>query len=358
MDDDKSLINVDAKASLVNVDLGDSIEIKADFTDLINNATPRGISWVARLLGGRKSADTERYIRLLKAQTDVDVKGISEGKSVFDPKEGTLLPTSQGLKQQIVNAIKDEEILNLIACSIKAAENIKEGETEKEPSQDFINRWRNDAKQIYSEELQNIWGRLMAEEINNPDSVSLRTLDVIKNISKDEAKAFIALLKYIMRAESYKEVYGIQVYSGWEHLKKNDILLSDAAVFVSLNKLKESGLLLDINFDYKNSFTMCDRKICNRYAFYLETINYNFYIPHHDIHILPSIYFLRLTRAAEDIYKILCTDKNNRRPQRQDAIDFIEVIRRELISCGAWHIYFGYKEDNGLVAEYEKYPLL
>lgn len=196
MDDDKSLINVDAKASLVNVNLGDSIEIKADLTPIIK-AAPKGFKYFSFLLFGKREAKNERHIKLLKAQTDIDKKGILEGKLVFDPKEETLLPTSQGLKQQIVGVIQDEEIQNLIACSIKAAENVKEGETEKEASQDFINRWRNEAKQIHSEELQNIWGRLMAEEINNPDSVSLRTLDMVKNISRNEAELFVGVLKYI-----------------------------------------------------------------------------------------------------------------------------------------------------------------
>lgn len=249
MNDNQSPINVDV-----------NISAKADLAPIIR-ATPKGFKYLSFLLFGKREANIERYIKLSKAQTDIDEKGIIEGKLIFNPKEETLLSTSQGLKQQIVGAMQYEEVQNLIACSIKAAENIKKGETEKEPSQDFINRWRNDAKQIHSEELQNIWGQLMAEEINTPNSISLRTLDMVKNISKEEAEAFVFLLKYIIEIHSYKETFGIQIYMGWGHKQQNSFLMRNAGVSVCLDKLKDAGLVIDTDFNWNKSFNMKEKYI-------------------------------------------------------------------------------------------------
>lgn len=335
MDDDKSLINVDAKASLVNVDLGDSIEIKADFTDFINNATPRGISWFARLLGGRKSADTERYIRLLKAQTDIDEKGILEGKLVFDPKEKTLLPTSQGLKQQIVGAIQDEEIRNLIACSIKAAENVKEGGIEKEPSQDFINRWRNDSKQIHSEELQNIWGRLMAEEINNPDSISLRTLDVIKNISKTEAESFVSCLKYMIHG-------GGLLYLQNPSSKQS---LIPANIFVNM---RDAGWILGLNVQDLVIGHWQEVQLKDQYVYAMTIMNYVFYVSKEFVNVRPYCKIFALSKAAQDMYAILSWDKSNQLMEL-DAENIVSCIKDDIKGFGARSIYLGYMKDGKII---------
>lgn len=334
MDDDKSLINVDAKASLVNVDLGDSIEIKADLTPIIK-ATPKGFKYLSFLLFGKKEAGNERHIRLLKAQTDIDKKGILEGKLVFDPKDGTLLPTSQGLKQQIVGAIQDEEIQNLIACSIKAAENIKENEIEKEPSQDFINRWRNEVKQIHSEELQNIWGRLMAEEINNPDSVSLRTLDVIKNISKSEAESFVSCLKYM--------VHG----GGLLYLKKPSSEQSLIPVNILIN-MRDAGWILGLNDKDLVWGHWQEVKLKDHSVYAMTIMNYVFYISKEFVNIRPYSKIFALSRAAQDMYAILRWDESNQLKE-VEAENIVSCIKDDIQGFGAHSIYLGYMKDGEII---------
>ncbi|MDI2113678.1 DUF2806 domain-containing protein [Commensalibacter nepenthis] len=341
MNDDKSLINVD---------LGISIEIKADLAPIIK-ATPKGFKYLSLLLFGKREVKNERYIRLLKAQTDVDEKEILEGKLLFNPKENTLLATSQNFKQQLVGAIQDEEIQNLIACSIKTAENVGEGETEKEPSQDFINRWRNDAKQIHSEELQNIWGRLMAEEINNPDSISLRTLDVVKNISRSEAELFVQYLKYICNWRcliAYKANENDPIHEGYRVFVQPKPIINRN----ELVTLRDAGIILDVDTVSGNWLPLVKD---NKNIYYSFTMNYCFYVFADEVKMTPRVHFLELTKAAQDVFLILCQDKDIRQCNRQDAIDFIEVIRQDLLDCGANHIYFGYIENDGQVAEYEKY---
>lgn len=64
--------------------------------------------------------------------------------------------------------------------------------------EDWFARFINIAKDIHSDELQTIWGKILAKEVIHPHSVSLRTLDVLKNISGEEARFFQQLMPYII----------------------------------------------------------------------------------------------------------------------------------------------------------------
>ena len=50
-----------------------------------------------------------------------------------------------------------------------------------------MTRFLNIAEEISDKDLQDIWGRILAGEIKRPKSYSLRTLEVMRNMSKDEA---------------------------------------------------------------------------------------------------------------------------------------------------------------------------
>ena len=64
--------------------------------------------------------------------------------------------------------------------------------------EDWFARFINITKDIRSENLQIIWGKILAKEINKHGSVSLRTLDVLKNISSEEAGVFQSLLPFVI----------------------------------------------------------------------------------------------------------------------------------------------------------------
>ena len=56
--------------------------------------------------------------------------------------------------------------------------------------EDWTTRFFNIVKEINSEEMQYIWGKILSGEVVNPGSFSLRTLDTIRNVSKAEAEIF------------------------------------------------------------------------------------------------------------------------------------------------------------------------
>ncbi len=64
------------------------------------------------------------------------------------------------------------------------------------PDPDWLYRWRDAASEVSAEELQNLWGRVLAGEVKAPGSFSLRTLDFLRNISRPEAEAIELLSHY------------------------------------------------------------------------------------------------------------------------------------------------------------------
>lgn len=55
---------------------------------------------------------------------------------------------------------------------------------------DWSTRFFNIVEDISNEEMQNLWGRILAGEVKRPNSFSLRTLELLKNLSKNEAEIF------------------------------------------------------------------------------------------------------------------------------------------------------------------------
>ncbi|WP_336982449.1 MULTISPECIES: DUF2806 domain-containing protein [unclassified Cedecea] len=169
------------------------ININADFTGILN-ASPKGAKYIFNILFGKKHAEAERRIRLSNAQDYSDMLKIVDGNAIYDPTSNELTQLNNtNLKSLIIDTIQEEEVLNILGCIKYAAPILNEANENKdykEPTQDFINRWRNDAKLIDDETMRNVWGRILSEEINAPETVSLRSLDIIKNITKVEAQYF------------------------------------------------------------------------------------------------------------------------------------------------------------------------
>jgi hypothetical protein len=65
--------------------------------------------------------------------------------------------------------------------------------TEK-PSDDFVTRFFEYDRAISSAEMQLLWGRLFAKEIMRPGTYSLRTLDILRNLTKKDAEFFEKLV--------------------------------------------------------------------------------------------------------------------------------------------------------------------
>lgn len=82
-----------------------------------------------------------------------------------------------------------ENISSVAAIELAEVDNVPE----EKPDEDWISRFFNFAQDVSSEQMQDLWGRILAGEIKKPGTYSLRTLDFIRNITKSDA----SLLEHI-----------------------------------------------------------------------------------------------------------------------------------------------------------------
>jgi uncharacterized repeat protein (TIGR03899 family) len=84
---------------------------------------------------------------------------------------------------------KEGNINNTLNFTMKELESENEVSDEK-VDEDWINRFFNTIENISNEQLQQLWAKILAGEIKQPNSYSLRTLDLLKNLSFKEAELF------------------------------------------------------------------------------------------------------------------------------------------------------------------------
>ena len=116
---------------------------------------------------------------------------------------------------------------------------------------DWFMRFYEIVGNISDERVQDIWARIMAGEINNPQSFSLRTIDVLKNIGKPEAELFSYILSYCVfgghsiflpNYDEYLEKCGIS-YSQIMKLSEYDLIYNDASLVLNFSLPKTEEVL-------------------------------------------------------------------------------------------------------------------
>lgn len=107
---------------------------------------------------------------------------------------------------------------------------------------DWFMRFYEAVGNVSDEEMQRVWAKILAGEVNKPKSFSLETLDVVRNLSKQDAELFSKICKhciqsspwglYLPHYDNYLEKCGI-TYS--EILRLDEIGLVNSSGFISLN---------------------------------------------------------------------------------------------------------------------------
>jgi hypothetical protein len=103
------------------------------------------------------------------------------------------------IEDRAIRALVVEEInkqTNIESIAEKCLEYMdKDFVQEEEVDDDWLYTFRDSVKNISSEELQAIWAKLLANEIQSPSSYCLRTLNTLKNMNSYEAEVFKKFIK-------------------------------------------------------------------------------------------------------------------------------------------------------------------
>jgi hypothetical protein len=73
---------------------------------------------------------------------------------------------------------------------------------EEVPENDWLARYFEIAKDISNEYMQYVWSKILANEIYTPGSYSMRSLETLRNLSKNEAVFFQNMMNYRVTVDS------------------------------------------------------------------------------------------------------------------------------------------------------------
>lgn len=104
--------------------------------------------------------------------------------------------------------------------------------SEEPVDQNWIARFFDSVASISNDDLRVIWGKILADEIKQPGSCSLRTLETVKNISKKEAEIFLKIIPLVLKTDD-----GQFLYADADIFKKYNI------IFNELMQLSDCGLM-------------------------------------------------------------------------------------------------------------------
>ena len=195
----------------------------------------KGIGIIYRPKAIRKDADAKAYeIEIIERAKS---KALAEGKEIdadsYDRIQERLL--HKETKRQ----------KNIDSVSQIAAEQLSQEQTvSSEPvNEDWTTRFFNIVEDVADEEMQNLWGRILAGEVKQPKSYSLRTLDLLKNLNKKDAECFMKFAKFAYTSNGTSFILNF----------KNEKLLEDKykLKFGERLLLEELGLIAANDLSYK-----------------------------------------------------------------------------------------------------------
>lgn len=206
--------------------------------------------------------NSERYIALSNIEKRVIAKEEKRQKNI----ENVLLVSAQ--------ALKDEPVVS-----------------EEPVNPDWATRFFDIAQDISDDAMQDLWGRILAGEVKRPQSYSLRTLEALRNITREEAELFEKAAQYVL----YDGSYYLYRFSDSTNIKAH-IEYSEIA------RLVEIGLLQAGNSVSQNYYNP-DGAIRDAHLFYGGK-----YVAF--IKITPeikqlSIPIYSLSKAGEELYKLI-----------------------------------------------------
>ena len=206
---------------------------------------------------GRANIDVKREEMLALAQAEADANAIRSGHKLLlitgdianvpileaptGKQEGTdttplALPRAIEVADQNAKAEAIRQEVSIAKAVIYAEEELQKDSSEPpqdSPKDDWLLRWRECAAGVSSDELQQIWGKVLAGEVKSPGRFSLRTLEFLRNLSQAEAQAIERISPFVISDVLYRG--------------NNAMLEAEGVSFSDLLAMQELGVLAGVD---------------------------------------------------------------------------------------------------------------
>ena len=132
------------------------------------------------LIGEAITDAREKYSgsgKLLQAHTEIHGHGEIESRLTFQEQKRT--KNIQSVVEMAAERLKDQEV------------------NDHKVDHDWVARFFADIQDITSEQMQRLWAKILAGEIETPGRTSLHTLMILKNMTQNDAKLFTNMSRFV-----------------------------------------------------------------------------------------------------------------------------------------------------------------
>ena len=225
--------------------------------------TASGVGAVAGPMLAPWKASQEGKARLTSARVDAEICRIraeSEAgalqiisKAQSEARQYTIAPNAKvrgtvGItRDNVMQRIEFQErkrLTNIASVVEDAAEELGDKEVpDHDPDPDWTARFFDCVQDVSSDDMQKLWSRVLAGEVESPGRTSLRTLETLRNMTKSDADLFSNMCDFVV--ENDFVFYGDSV-KGFRALSYNNLLHLQDFGLISL------GAGLKVQLDWTN----------------------------------------------------------------------------------------------------------
>ena len=203
---------------ILRTDSMPELSIKIPAVEKLLDYTASGVGAIAGPMLAPWRASREAKARLASARIDSRVKRIeaeseaetsaiiakarSDARNYLVTPDADVKGTAEFTRDEIIQRIEFQErkrLMNVKSVVEGAADELGEKEVSNhEPDPDWTARFFDCVQDVSSEDMQKLWARVLAGEVESPGRTSLRTLDTLKNLTKRDAEMFRDICQFIM----------------------------------------------------------------------------------------------------------------------------------------------------------------
>lgn len=145
----------------------------------ISNALGRHFDPSQTIRMAEAGAKADQILRVAQAETDIEVASIRQ-------RAGMRLAHEEVAKQANIESITG-----------KAASYLNDDASPESMEDDWIANFFDKCRIVSDEDMQSLWGRILAGEANNPGGFSRRTVNLVADLDKRDASLFVSLCGFV-----------------------------------------------------------------------------------------------------------------------------------------------------------------
>jgi hypothetical protein len=164
-----------------------------------NTAIPKAVAKLINTVGDqiglwlepthlRRKGQAEADVLLAQVKAATELKVLAVGGRLF-------LEDLEDRAGQRTRRREAKRQSNLEATLKKVIHQLPERVSDDPVDDDWVFRFFNNCQDVSNEQLQLVWARILAGELERPGTFSLRTLDTLRNLSQLEAETFCRLAR-------------------------------------------------------------------------------------------------------------------------------------------------------------------